>query len=332
MNPLISVIVPVYNVEPYLDECIKSIIGQTYKKIELILVDDGSTDTSPIICDSYAREEKNIKVFHKTNGGLSDARNYGLAQAIGDYIIFIDSDDFWSDNTQLEFLVRVAMDYKYCDFIGFNCTYYYPSGNRTVKWPMFSERILSTTNKNIIIPELVKSGVFPMSACLKMIKREFLISNDIYFKYGIVQEDIPWFIELLYNASACKFVNQYMYMYRKEVANSISSRFSEKKYNDLYSILHDGVAFLERQKWEHETKDALYSFWGYELATLLAQSFYFKKKKFKCEQNKLKSFLWLFNYTYNPKVRKVNVLNRILGQYLTSFFLHLYLKKKLSNK
>ena len=91
----VSIIVPVYNVEHYLEECIKSVIEQTYKNIELILVDDGSTDKSGKICDNYSSLDERIIVIHKNNGGLSSARNVGLEAAQGRYIIFIDSDDYW---------------------------------------------------------------------------------------------------------------------------------------------------------------------------------------------------------------------------------------------
>lgn len=96
MNPLISVIVPIYNVEKYLARCVDSIVNQTYKNLEIILVDDGSPDRCPQMCDDYAEKDSRIKVVHKKNGGLSDARNAGMAVATGEYISFIDSDD-WID-------------------------------------------------------------------------------------------------------------------------------------------------------------------------------------------------------------------------------------------
>ena len=94
LNSLVSVIVPIYKVEDYLDECVKSILGQTYKKIEIILVDDGSPDHCPQKCDEWAKKDLRIRVVHKQNGGLSSARNAGLDVAKGEYIAFVDSDDF----------------------------------------------------------------------------------------------------------------------------------------------------------------------------------------------------------------------------------------------
>ena len=98
MEDVVSVIVPVYNVEQYIRKCIESILNQTYNKMEIILVDDGSTDNSGIICDEYSKRDKRIKVIHKINGGLSDARNAGLDICTGDYIVFVDSDDYIKNN------------------------------------------------------------------------------------------------------------------------------------------------------------------------------------------------------------------------------------------
>ena len=103
MKELVSIIVPVYNVQQYLDRCLKSLVGQTYQNIEILLVDDGSQDSSRELCDIWGTKDNRIKVFHKENGGLSDARNYGLRRANGDLICFVDSDD-WCDSKYIEMM------------------------------------------------------------------------------------------------------------------------------------------------------------------------------------------------------------------------------------
>lgn len=108
-EPLVSVIVPVYNVERFLEECVNSLLVQTYGKIEIILVDDGSTDSSGVLCDRLSGTDPRIHVFHKANGGLSDARNFGLCHASGDWISFVDSDD-WVSPVFIEALLRAALD------------------------------------------------------------------------------------------------------------------------------------------------------------------------------------------------------------------------------
>lgn len=122
----ISVIVPVYNVEKYLSQCLDSIIHQTYKNLEIILVDDGSTDSSGLICDNYSQKDKRIKIIHKCQGGLSDARNAGLKIATGEYISFIDSDDF-IDKNMYSILINNTQKYN-SDIVWFNYYNYYSKG------------------------------------------------------------------------------------------------------------------------------------------------------------------------------------------------------------
>ena len=108
MSELISVIVPVYNVEKYLDKCIQSILGQTYSNIELLLIDDGSTDSSGAICDKYVTQDSRVRVFHKSNEGVSAARNWGLDNAKGEWIAFVDADD-WIDSDMYERMYNAAV-------------------------------------------------------------------------------------------------------------------------------------------------------------------------------------------------------------------------------
>ena len=112
----ISFILPVYNVEAYLRECVDSLTCQTFKDFEIILVDDGSPDGCPALCDQLATEDNRIKVLHKPNGGLSDARNAGLKVASGDYVIFVDSDDKWIGENSLEKLIELIRIYPECQF------------------------------------------------------------------------------------------------------------------------------------------------------------------------------------------------------------------------
>ena len=106
MNPMVSIIVPIYNGEKYIDRVVNSILPQLNKKLELILVDDGSTDSSGSICDTYAEKDDNIRTVHKTNGGVSSARNAGIAAARGDYLSFVDADDYIAENAYLKFVLH----------------------------------------------------------------------------------------------------------------------------------------------------------------------------------------------------------------------------------
>lgn len=179
---LFSIIVPIYNVEKYLKRCIDSLINQTYKNIEIILVDDGSPDNCPKICEEYAAKDNRIKVFHKENGGLSDARNYGLGKASGDYVLFIDSDD-WLNIESIEqfnsFLEKdPTIDIAIGNLINADGTMYSKIPKAEIGKAYNGEDYFVQFN-NSIIPCAVAPAY----------RREFLLENKLKFMVGVYHED-----------------------------------------------------------------------------------------------------------------------------------------------
>lgn len=328
MEQLVSVIVPVYNVEKYLCQCVDSILSQKYVNLEVILVDDGSSDNSPEICDDYALQDTRVKVIHKDNGGAADARNTGLASAAGEYVIFLDSDDYWANSEVISTLVKVFENSKITlDFVNFNRQYFYQADNRIKLERLYAEAVIMGKNAEEAVPELIRQGMFTMSAGMKLIKKRFLEDNHIRFIKGIATEDIPWFLDVLAKSRYFKFVNEYFYIYRKQVGGSVSSNFSEKKYNDLLLILCNETVKIQNNYPESELKKALLSFCAYEYCILLGMVNFFSRKKRRKQVIKLKEYRWLLQYDLHPKVRKVRLLSRLLGIYLTRWILFLYIRK-----
>jgi glycosyltransferase involved in cell wall biosynthesis len=323
--PLISIIIPVYNVKRYLSDCIDSVLSQEYANFECILVDDGSTDGSVVICDEFARQDSRIQVIHKENGGLSDARNTGLQRAGGIYVMFMDSDDFWSSRHVLSNLVQLFNGKVNYDFIQFNCSYYYTRRRKYKTWARYPDSMNGRTGKNKRIIDLISHGQFPMSACLKIIKRDFLTRNNITFIRGIISEDIPWFLEMLDKSDDFIFVNEYYYIYRKQVKNSISSSYNEKRYRDLYDIIVFWTEKIQGRN-EDELKSALLSFMAYEYCILMGMLYFLCPVKRKEEMEKLKKHLFLFKHRLHPKVNIVEKVLRFTGFRITAFLLFLKLK------
>ena len=329
MKTKVSIIVPVYNVEKYLRKCEDSILSQTYGNIELILVDDGSPDACPLICDDYARENVCVKVIHKNNGGLSDARNVGLEQATGDYVMFVDSDDFWVGEDSLERLIRETELSPQCDFIGFNFFNYYESEDLYAQWKPYDEHIVGGKDKDSLIQALVRSGVVPMSAWGKIIKRDFLEKNNIRFIKGLLSEDIPWFLELLHHACGFRMVNQYMYAYRQQRLDSITRTFSKRHFSDLQQIIQEGVVYIQRANFSYSTTNALYSFMAYELCILYGSLYKIKDSLWQNKKRgELRQWKWLLRYKCNPKVRKAYWIYRLVGLYGMEWTLSLFMKSK----
>lgn len=326
---LISIIIPVYKVEAYIHTCVDSILGQSYKNIEVILVDDGSPDACPLICDEYAKRDQRIKVIHKPNGGLSDARNVGLMNATGDYVIFVDSDDFWMDNKDLESLVNEVNKTPDCDFIGFNCSYYYETEDRYSPWITY-QRFLCQDDKDKLILSLVKTGVFPVSAWSKILKRDFLVENHILFIKGLLSEDIPWFLQILDIAQKFRVVDLYVYAYR-QVSNgsSITHSFNEKHFEDILGIIKSGIDYIKHAFFSSEVQKALLSFMAYEYCILWGSLYKLSNNEYrKIKRKELRAYTWLLQYTEHPKVKKAAYIYTLGGTYLLELILTKYMKNK----
>lgn len=248
MEPLLSIIVPIYNVEKYLERCIDSIINQTYKNLEIILVDDGSKDASGIIADTYASKDNRIKVIHKENGGLSDARNHGLDQARGNYIIFIDSDDF-IDSSMCEILFTTAEKYS-SDIV--SCNYYiFRAENHISVHPMSiqeDEKVFSGID--ILKYYLIKTEPFDLNiVCNKIFKADLFNSKDgqIRFPKGRVQEDNFTTFRLFAKSDVVTTINQPLYYYLQR-ADSIMANFSKKFVKDTIDSHTYMVTYLLEHK------------------------------------------------------------------------------------
>ncbi len=218
----ISVIVPVYNVRQYLPKCIESIIMQSFTDYEIVIVDDGSTDGSGIICDTYAKNSEKVKVIHKTNGGLSDARNVGLYNSIGEYVVFLDSDDYWSDREFL-FKLNCIIENENPDFVVFGYRKENENGVLSVYYPK-----IDTRN----IDELIYHNSFNICAWDKCIKRSVLVDNNISFRVGVYSEDMEWCSKLYEVASSCAVIHEAPHSYRQR-SGSITRSYTKKYADDI---------------------------------------------------------------------------------------------------
>ena len=212
-NQLISIVVPIYNVEKYLDDCIKSIIGQTYKNIEIILVDDGSTDRSGEVCENYAKYDKRIKVIHKENGGLSDARNEGLKIANGQYITFIDSDDYVNEEF-VEILYKSIKKYNadisICnyDLIEEKSTYR-KENKKNIK------DITQLDNKECLKRTYSNEKGMEFLAWAKLYNKDLFVKNCIIYPKGKIHEDTYTTYKLIYYSKNIVYNDVSLYYYRK---------------------------------------------------------------------------------------------------------------------
>ncbi len=240
--PLISVIVPVFNVEKYLDDCITSLLNQTYENIEIILVDDGSTDSSPSICENYAKKSNKIKIIHKTNGGLSDARNAGLKVAKGDYIAFVDSDDYVHPE-MYTFLLKAIQEYD-CSMATCKFTRNEENFSKPLEYKEISKKyISSTTAMNDI-------GLVWVTAWNKLYSKELL--DCFKYKVNCYHEDEFAIHELLYKAETIITLDAPLYFYRVTPNSIINSKDYDKqikKIKDSQEAFKSRIDFILEKQW-----------------------------------------------------------------------------------
>ena len=230
MNDRISVIVPVYNVEEYLECCIKSLISQTYNNLEIFLINDGSTDSSGIICDRFAVLDPRIIVIHKENGGLSDARNKGLEHATGKYITFVDSDDFLECNfikKLYEQIIKYGADISICDYL---CTY---SDDVQNAYDVELEEFVFSNKeclKKTYCPD--KHGL-EFVAWGKLYKKELFDKYSINYPLGRIHEDIFVTYQVMYVAKKIVFTNYIGYYYRQRNGSIMHKAFNKKNLDSI---------------------------------------------------------------------------------------------------
>lgn len=229
-RPLISVIVPVYNVEQWLPRCIESLLIQTYPNIEIILSDDGSTDECGVICDEYSKKDNRIKVIHKNNGGLSDARNCAIKQANGEYLTFVDSDDYVT-NDYVETLYNLCEKYDAKMSVADWCIF--PMGEEAILDNRHIEEIRFT--KNEALENMFNQSYFDNSACVKLYHKSLF--SDIEYPKGFVFEDLMTTFKLILKCEdGVAFCNKQLYYYMFRPDSIEGSVFSERKRQSVYEV------------------------------------------------------------------------------------------------
>ena len=237
---LVSVIIPVYNVEKYLARCIQSVCGQSYQGLEIILVDDGSKDKSGVICDEYAERDGRIKVIHKENGGLGDARNAGVEKAEGKYLLFVDSDDRIHENLvrdTVETAEKNQADMVIFDYIGEE-----ENGNLTDRFtfPFSANRVIEVAEEK----ELIMRSC---SAVNKLIRRELWKESGFQFPKGRYYEDLATIPKVMTKTKKIVYLPEVYYYYLMRDGSIMHSRNFEKNYEDRTWAVDQLLEYFERE-------------------------------------------------------------------------------------
>ena len=231
MNQLISVIVPVYNVEEFVKKCLDSLVRQSYKNLEIIVIDDGSTDNSGRICDEFAKKEKNIKVFHKKNGGLSDARNFGIKKAGGEIIAFVDSDDFVDE--EYIGVMYGKMVQKDVDVVV--CGYNFVKPKKDV-----------LSGKNAAIKLLTKHENIDIVAWNKLYRKSLFADNEIWFPKGKKHEDTLTTYKVLSKARKVVYLDEALYFYNERPGSITKIEKIEERLTMRELAAEEAVSYFKK--------------------------------------------------------------------------------------
>lgn len=331
---LLSIVVPVYNVEKYLIRCIDSLLDQgEFKDYEIILVDDGSNDKSGEICDDYSNNFKNIKVLHKANGGLSSARNAGIRISDGEYVMFVDSDDYIRSCVLTGLVQNIIADN--IDILVYNFSHIFGEYN-AVENAVFLKDYSKVVSGAQYLLDNLKSGTMHMMACNKIYRKNLIIENDIYFREGYLHEDEEWSPRIFYIADSVKQIDKTVYGYCIR-SDSISSIMNKRKAAiDLVDNCKELLMFTSEIS-DMELKSQLEN----NIITLCLSAYYkgrlsdrvdeikkiIDQVEIKNDKNKKKSIL----FGFNPQIYiLVNHFNK-LGSHFKAFLLKTLSKFKALN-
>lgn len=322
MDYLISVIIPVYNVGNYLEESLNNILHQTYKNLEIILIDDGSIDLSKSICDIYSHNDKRVRVIHQKNRGAAAARNNGISNAKGEYIIFLDGDDYW-DNP--EFLENCMINLKEsnADLINFGFKKYYEDTNlfEDSKY-LFDRNLINFSDKEKTLKYLISNNLYISSACTKIIKRNLIIENNIFFREESLCEDIDWSARLLIYSKIIDVINISPYIYRQR-KDSKTHSLSISNIINLIEGIEVCISLKDKAlTFEHEYM----SYVAYQYVTLLVCINDIKEDISLELMKRIKSYTYLLKYDLIKRVHIFNLINKFLGFNGLNLFIKVYLK------
>lgn len=332
MIPKVSVIVPVYNVEQYLHRCVDSIVNQTLSELQIILVDDGSQDGSPAICDQYAQKDKRIKVIHKKNGGLASARNAGMELVTGKYLFFVDSDD-WLELDGLEKLYKVAEEYC-VDFVRYRAIRSgWPGSEEHIPCRVEDVRELSEglyDKKRIVTevyPRLLATNQLTMGPVVgawgALYSVDFIRKNQLKFYEEVkFSEDLIFSANVVRAATSFFFLDEpgvYHYFYNP---NSISKSFREGRWDSCKKLIH----FCERDfadDSEYDFSDELQYLRWFCIMLAINERYYlptYKERKRYC-QKLLNDFvikntplkIQLFNVSWKQKLLMILIKCKMSG-------------------
>lgn len=324
MKTLFSVIIPIYNVEKYINDCIDSVLQQDYKNIEIILINDGSKDNSQLICEKKVKEDSRIRLINKQNGGLSSARNVGLDNSTGDYILFLDGDDYWDDREALSKINNSLKESK-ADIVTFGLKKMFEdTGEIESTKYIFDRQKIDLHSKNNTLSYLIRNNLYISSACNKAVKKSIIDKYNLRFEDKALSEDIEWSAKLLFYANNIDVIESPFYIYRQR---NHSITHTLKLINIQYLIKHIESCIQLYGNGEMEDNKIEYmSYVAYQYITLLVAMNLIDTKLPNDMMKSIKEYRYLLKYDLIKRVHIFNIIETYLGFNVLNFMVKVYSK------
>lgn len=328
MAKKLSFIIPVYNVEAYLPQCLDSILSQCSEDCETILVDDGTQDASNVICDAYSLRYPNVKVLHKPNGGLSSARNAGFELAEGRYVCFVDSDDYIEAGTVQRLLIWI--DENDGDICFLQASKVYPDGTSESLGEGLTAAGIQGKDTLEVLNYLSSRPKFPASAWAKLYRRAFLEENGLRFPDDRrLSEDLQYSLNAFFTAKRFDVLDFPFYCYRQNRAGSITNSINARYYFDTaLFVTETAQTFGADRKAAGAIQRYALAFAAYEYAILLWEMVLLSGEDREKAMDFLREYRWLMRYGRTGKTKLVNAAVSLLGIRNAAKLLNVYMNSR----
>ena len=328
-TPAFSIIIPVYNTEKYLRECVESILHQKFSDYEIILVNDASTDGSGKICDEYANDNMQVNtIHHESNKGSSEARNTGIRVARGKYLLFLDSDDFYiGENLSTIYnKLQGAPDVDVM-FLSMSKCIEKEGKNIITPYRTFSESDFINNTNEEILEKTLSNDFYNPSAGAKLVKKEIVMGNEIYFEEGIVAEDLPWTFNLLLQAKSFLICEGSHYAYRMRAGSITHSKNTiNRNVKDLLNFISGWAEYCKTRA--DKIGDLYLGQLAYQYSIIMGLFLFLSKEDRKLYFIRIKELSWVLEYATERKAKLVKRLYKILGFRICALILNMYLRVK----
>lgn len=330
-KPVFSIVIPAYNTEKELPRCVDSILCQRFDSYELIIVDDGSADRTGALIDEYAVSDSHVVGLHQVNMGCSEARNTGIRNAKGIYLLFVDSDDRWGDSEALSKLNLLIREKDYPDLICFGVKILGEDGKLVkTRLPSLPDN-KQMTGKYEIFKYLVSRNEYFSTSYVKAIKREFFEEKQLYFKKGLLSEDIEWSARLMMFCKSVAVLPEAFYERIRRNEGAITSSIGRKNIDDILGQIEKGIIDVGKYSENYDCYQVYLEYWAYQYAMLLGLVYRLRAEEdYESYINRLKKLKYLLKYDHVKKVKAVRAVCSLLGVKNTVKLLGIYYERAYS--